>query len=216
MSTSTVSGSDEEDQDNGGSITNYTSAFRPFERNSSSSTTSTSDSPDHDTDGNHVDQLRKRALNAGADDDLPSKKIKGTYSEFSMKMMASMGYIPGQGLGRENTGIVDPIQESLHKGRQGLGFNLEGLEREDVQWELEEVSYVQSPVWLPSCTLEVLTADDMEEWITFGDKKDTIEDENLYCDEEILKKILNSKVISSLLLLLVVMVMLLCDIEECL
>jgi hypothetical protein len=57
----------------------------------------------------------------------------------TVAMQASMGYIPGQGLGRENTGIVDPIQESLHKGRQGLGFNLEGLEREDVQWELEEV-----------------------------------------------------------------------------
>ena len=50
-----------------------------------------------------------------------------------------MGYKPGLGLGVSGTSITKPIQESLHKGLRGLGYNLEGLEKEDVQWELEEV-----------------------------------------------------------------------------
>ena len=51
-----------------------------------------------------------------------------------------MGYKPGMGLGRDNEGIAEPLEESTHKGRRGLGYDLDGLEQEDVQWELEEVS----------------------------------------------------------------------------
>ncbi len=51
-----------------------------------------------------------------------------------------MGYVPGQGIGKHGTGILNPIDESTHKGRRGLGYYLDGLEKEDVQWELEEVS----------------------------------------------------------------------------
>lgn len=50
-----------------------------------------------------------------------------------------MGYVPGKGLGKMSTGITEPVEESLHKGRRGLGFDLDGLEKEDVKWELEEV-----------------------------------------------------------------------------
>ena len=53
-----------------------------------------------------------------------------------------MGYKPGTGLGLRSTGITVPLEESMHKGRRGLGYDLEGLEKEDVQWELEEVSFV--------------------------------------------------------------------------
>ena len=53
-----------------------------------------------------------------------------------------MGYIPGQGIGKDGTGIAEPISESANKGRLGLGYILEGLEREDVKWELEDVSYI--------------------------------------------------------------------------
>ena len=53
-----------------------------------------------------------------------------------------MGYVPGKGLGKMSSGITEPLEESLHKGRRGLGFDLDGLEKEDVQWELEEVMIV--------------------------------------------------------------------------
>lgn len=51
-----------------------------------------------------------------------------------------MGYVPGKGLGRHETGIAEPISEASNKGRLGLGYFLKGLESEDVRWELEEVS----------------------------------------------------------------------------
>ncbi len=50
-----------------------------------------------------------------------------------------MGYKPGEGLGRSGEGITAPISEDIHKGRRGLGYILDGLEKEDVHWELEEV-----------------------------------------------------------------------------
>ena len=54
-----------------------------------------------------------------------------------------MGYKAGEGLGRSGGGIVNPIEESMHKGRRGLGFVLEGLEKRDVHWEEEEVNFVR-------------------------------------------------------------------------
>lgn len=51
-----------------------------------------------------------------------------------------MGYKPGEGLGKDNIGTVEPVTESLHKGRRGLGFFLDSLENKDVKWEEEEVS----------------------------------------------------------------------------
>ena len=50
-----------------------------------------------------------------------------------------MGYTPGEGLGKAQTGITKPVEESAHKGRRGLGYLLEGLEKEQVLWEEEEV-----------------------------------------------------------------------------
>ena len=61
-------------------------------------------------------------------------------------LQSAMGYMPGRGLGKLGTGIAQPIEESMHKGRRGLGYLLDGLEREDVKWELEEVSTRIGPV----------------------------------------------------------------------
>ena len=52
---------------------------------------------------------------------------------------ASMGYRKGKGLGKFGTGITQPVEESMQKGRRGLGYMLEGLEKEEVHWEQEEV-----------------------------------------------------------------------------
>lgn len=54
-------------------------------------------------------------------------------------LQASMGYTPGEGIGKHGTGIAEPISEPSNKGRHGLGFLIEGLEAEDVKWETEKV-----------------------------------------------------------------------------
>ena len=55
-----------------------------------------------------------------------------------------MGYQAGKGLGKFGTGITQPVEESIQKGRRGLGYMLEGLEKEEVQWELEEVGQISA------------------------------------------------------------------------
>ena len=51
-----------------------------------------------------------------------------------------MGHEPGRGLGRTGEGIVEPIKESVQRGRAGLGTQgVAELEAEMVEWEEEEV-----------------------------------------------------------------------------
>jgi len=41
---------------------------------------------------------------------------------FAEKMMRKMGHKPGQGLGKDGEGIIDPIQDAGNVGRTGIGF----------------------------------------------------------------------------------------------
>lgn len=46
---------------------------------------------------------------------------KHSKSDVIMKMMRKMGYVPGQGLGANKQGIVEPIQAFLRPGRAAVG-----------------------------------------------------------------------------------------------
>ncbi|CAH8849224.1 unnamed protein product [Trichobilharzia szidati] len=41
---------------------------------------------------------------------------------FGRKMLEKMGWEPGKGLGKDNSGITAPIKASTHKGKRGLGL----------------------------------------------------------------------------------------------
>ncbi|KAH8029308.1 hypothetical protein HPB51_025176 [Rhipicephalus microplus] len=135
-----------------------------------------------------------------SNDDEPAESSSGVsmgnYSNISQKLMLSMGYKAGAGLGKNNQGIADIIPTSKQRGRRGLGLSLEGLEPSvDVKWdfEKEEVDVKERVDWIPECEEEPPNIKTLREWVTEGKKKLTIDDETCFCDEKVLKQIIDCK-----------------------
>lgn len=134
------------------------------------------------------------------DDDEPAESgsgvSMGNYSNVSKKLMESMGYKAGTGLGKDNQGIRDIIPTSKQRGRRGLGLSMEGLEPStDVSWDFdkEEVDVTERLDWIPECEEEPPDIKCLREWSLEGKKKLTIDDETCFCDEEVLKEVLDCK-----------------------
>jgi hypothetical protein len=132
---------------------------------------------------------RKRKRSASPSTIPPSK-----YSRISWRMMESMGYKPGQALGRSGVGITEPISESAQLGRRGLGFTAGGLEREDVKWEEEEVNIHQKVEWLDCSNEPLPEGNELHSWMVEGERKDSIAGETHFTDPGILDRILKNKV----------------------
>ena len=127
------------------------------------------------------------------------KPYETFYSGTSLKMMEKMGYRKDAGLGRLGQGRVEPIEVSQQRGRRGLGLRLDDLDRAAVKWdpEIEELFIPERNEWLvnhePDETLLELSADALSSWILRGKKKMNIENETKFCDEIILRRVLESK-----------------------
>lgn len=129
----------------------------------------------------------------------PSKPLETLYSGPSLRMMEKMGYRKDTGLGRLGQGRVEPIEASQQRGRRGLGMRLDDLDKAAVKWDpaIEDISIPERVEWLVNQeaddTLLELTMDTLSSWIRRGPKKLTIENETKFCDENILKRVLESK-----------------------
>jgi len=49
-----------------------------------------------------------------------------------------MGYVEGEGLGKESKGITVPVEASKQKGRRGLGLQLKGFEPANIEWDFDK------------------------------------------------------------------------------
>lgn len=113
--------------------------------------------------------------------------------------MEKMGYRKDTGLGRSGQGRVEPIEASQQRGRRGLGMKLDDLDKAAVKWNpaIEEISIPERVEWLMNReadeTLLELSTDTLSSWVSRGVKKFTIENETKFCDENILKRVLESK-----------------------
>lgn len=127
------------------------------------------------------------------------KSYETLYSGPSLRMMEKMGYRKDEGLGRLGQGRVEPIEASQQRGRRGLGLRLDDLDKAAVKWdpEIEELLIPERIEWLvnqdPDEALLDLSVDCLSSWVRRGEKKLTIESETKFCDENILKRVLESK-----------------------
>lgn len=120
----------------------------------------------------------------------------GNYSSVSLKLMQSMGYLTGKGLGKHGQGMKEIIPTSKQRGRRGLGLSMAGLEPStDVIWDStkEEIDVKEYLDWIPKCTEEPPDIKELRQWVLEGKKKLTIDDETLFCDPDVLRNVLDCK-----------------------
>ncbi|XP_014250281.1 cap-specific mRNA (nucleoside-2'-O-)-methyltransferase 1 isoform X2 [Cimex lectularius] len=112
-------------------------------------------------------------------------------------LLEKMGYKLGDGLGKHGQGRTEPIEMSNQKGRRGLGLSIQGLEQARIAWDesIEVVEAKESCSWLCGNHLGPLNENILSDWKTIGPKDLSIENMTDFCDEEILKKILEGKTI---------------------
>lgn len=124
----------------------------------------------------------------------PAKKAKFENTKIQ-RMLDRMGHQEGKGLGKYDQGRVEPVELSTQRGRQGLGFSVEGLEAASLNWDFsKEVIEVEETVtWLEERHHTTLEKELLRSWIRQGPIKLIIDDETEFCDPDILHNVLNSK-----------------------
>uniref|UniRef100_A0A1I8ISP4 Cap-specific mRNA (nucleoside-2'-O-)-methyltransferase 1 n=1 Tax=Macrostomum lignano TaxID=282301 RepID=A0A1I8ISP4_9PLAT len=122
------------------------------------------------------------------------------FSGPSKSMMKKMGYISGEGLGRERQGITEPVQAVTIKGRSGLGFeSVSATSRPEFQWrEGDDPVVVRRQVdWLTGgrdAPSVINNAEEMKlRWMSVGLAKMTLDDETGFVSPEVLTGVLECK-----------------------
>uniref|UniRef100_A0A8U7M0L3 Cap-specific mRNA (nucleoside-2'-O-)-methyltransferase 1 n=1 Tax=Corvus moneduloides TaxID=1196302 RepID=A0A8U7M0L3_CORMO len=112
-----------------------------------------------------------------------------------LRKLAKMGFREGEGLGKYGQGRKDIVEASNQKGRRGFGLTLKGFDGElNIDWQDEpEPSAYEKVDWCPECTTEIPDAEELKEWMTVGKRKLMIEDETEFCNEELLRSVLQCK-----------------------
>uniref|UniRef100_A0A671RPY9 Cap-specific mRNA (nucleoside-2'-O-)-methyltransferase 1 n=1 Tax=Sinocyclocheilus anshuiensis TaxID=1608454 RepID=A0A671RPY9_9TELE len=107
------------------------------------------------------------------------------YNRVSQKLMAKMGFREGEGLGKFGQGRKEIVETSTQRGRRGLGLTLKGFQGDlNVDWQDETIispsshfysqpSALESVTWFPESSPEIPDADELKDWMTVGQMKQT-------------------------------------------
>uniref|UniRef100_A0A914P5P8 Cap-specific mRNA (nucleoside-2'-O-)-methyltransferase 1 n=1 Tax=Panagrolaimus davidi TaxID=227884 RepID=A0A914P5P8_9BILA len=148
---------------------------------------STNHSNNHDTPQNS----RKRHAEAAHEEE-PNSKLG-----MAERYLKRYGYEEGKGLGRNQTGIVEPIQAVGHNRRRGLGDEKAKVLAIQVgaQWdESAEDKGIEEEALFVTCDSELRENFVISgSWIKVGKPKFTIDDEDKFCNGQLIKDLLDSK-----------------------
>lgn len=120
-----------------------------------------------------------------------------SYSNKAMQMMRRMGYEADKGLGKQNQGRLEPIVAFQQDGRRGLGLKPETIQFSGEHWDPknEEIHLPEIVLWLPNGNEFTHSLQDLKFWITFGERKETLDEETLFVQPDILTGILEAKTV---------------------
>ncbi|EFO20090.2 hypothetical protein LOAG_08398 [Loa loa] len=132
--------------------------------------------------------------------EIPAKIAKRVYENKGAALLAKMGY-DGGGLGKSGQGRTELIPFSTQRGREGLGqpTNQKIARDWNAIWDFteEEKLVEENVLWLsaPDDVREkfIKELQDQDNWIIIGDRKETLDGEWKYCDNLLMKKMLNAK-----------------------
>lgn len=111
--------------------------------------------------------------------------------------MVQMGHKTGQGLGKKSSGIVEPVDVSSHKGRRGLGLVIQSMQAQTVQWEpdKEHIAVKETVRWLTQTPENQKSLAELRSGIRIGPRNESIRDETVFCDPEVLQNVLKCKAV---------------------
>ena len=122
-------------------------------------------------------------------------------SSVGERMMASMGYKAGGGLGKEEQGVTATIDAQSHIGRLGLGF--EKGEGGEGKFKLtqavaaplgpEELEPLPKAQWMEPCARGPPDGATLKSWLAEGRRVESIDNEVEHCEEAILTAMLQRK-----------------------
>ncbi|XP_065364192.1 cap-specific mRNA (nucleoside-2'-O-)-methyltransferase 1 [Calliphora vicina] len=120
-----------------------------------------------------------------------------SYSNKAMQMMKKMGYETDKGLGKQSQGRLEPIVAFQQDGRRGLGLKHEGVIQSGEHWDpnSEEISVPEIVSWIPASSDFSYNLQQLKCWISFGERKESLDDETLFVEPEILNGILEAKTV---------------------
>lgn len=152
--------------------------------------------------GSDSDSDEKRPVfGSGGKGSASDPLAEGTSSRYAMfnsvsqKLMAKMGFREGEGLGKFGQGRKEIIETSNQRGRRGLGLILKGFEQElNINWrDMPEATAYEEVDWFPECTTEIPDAEELSDWMSVGKRKLIIDDETEFCQEPLLRSLLECK-----------------------
>lgn len=133
--------------------------------------------------------------------EMAPKKMKTewskSYSNKAMQMMKKMGYESDKGLGKQNQGRLEPIVAFQQDGRRGLGLKAEAIKFSGEHWDPnnEEINLPEVVLWLQNNNEFKYSLQDLQLWIAYGERKDSLDDETVFVQPDILAGTLEAKTV---------------------